>query len=166
MQHHRAMIARAGFSVLLLVVTLTLSACSGTRQQVKDLDPSFRQNVPTTIFFDFDSTALDADARRALDAQAAFIRQYPTIWFSVEGHADRVGSPNYNQALGLRRANAALNYLVSRGVNPVQLEAIVSFGEDKPAIETQARERQNRRVITSVAGTIDPDCNCRKRPGI
>lgn len=118
------------------------------------------------MLFDFDSAALDASARAALDAQAAFIRQYPQVWFKVEGHADRVGSPAYNEALGLRRANAALDYLVSRGVNRAQLEALVSFGEDQPTIETADRERRNRRVVTDVGGLLDPECNCRKRPGV
>ena len=153
-------------SLLVLVLTLTLGACSGARQEATQLTPLFQQSVPTTILFDFNQATLDPEARRILDAQAAFIRQYPTIWFSVEGHADRVGAPQYNQALGLKRANTALDYLVTQGVNPTQLEAIVSFGEDKPAVETEARERRNRRVVTSVGGTIDPTCNCRKRPGV
>lgn len=133
---------------------------------LRDLSVRFADEVPDTILFDFDRAALDAQARAVLDAQAAFIRSYPQVWFRVEGHADRVGSPAYNQALGLRRANAALDYLVARGVNREQLEALVSFGEDRPAIETEDRERQNRRVVTEVGGFLDPACNCRKRPGV
>lgn len=160
MQHRITLIAPFVFLILVL------SACSGARQEATDLAPVFEQSVLTTINFDFDKSILDAQARTILDEQAAFIKRYPTVWFRVEGHADRVGSQSYNQALGLSRANAALDYLVSQGVNPLQLEALVSFGEDRPAVDTDARERQNRRVVTSVGGTIDPSCNCRKRPGL
>ncbi len=160
MQHRVALIAP------FLVLCLALSACSGARQETTNLAPVFEQSVPTTINFDFDKSILDAQARTILDAQAAFIKRYPSVWFRVEGHADRVGSQSYNQTLGLSRANAALDYLVSRGVDPLQLEALVSFGEDRPAIDSDARERQNRRVVTSVGGTTDPTCNCRKRPGV
>jgi len=152
--------------VFSLIFLLTLASCGGVQREEVKLEPLFQQNVENTILFEFDKSFLDADARRTLDEQAAFIVQYPTIWFRVEGHADRVGSIEYNRALGLRRANAALDYLVSRGVDPLQLEALVSCGEERPVVDTQSRERRNRRVVTSVGGIIDPVCNCRKRPNL
>ncbi|MDJ0992527.1 MAG: OmpA family protein [Dinoroseobacter sp.] len=150
----------------IIFVVFVLSGCSQSRQTEVQLSSLFEDTVTTTVFFDFDKAELDATARAALGEQAAFILQYPTIWFRVEGHADRVGSVDYNEVLGLRRANAALEYLVSQGVQRSQLEAVVSFGEERPAIEIEARERRNRRVVTEVGGTLDPVCNCRKRPGV
>ncbi|RMD93235.1 MAG: OmpA family protein, partial [Alphaproteobacteria bacterium] len=72
--------------------------------------------------------------------------------FRVYGHTDLVGSPAYNKRLGLRRARAAVRYLISRGVNADNLEAMASFGETKPLIVTENPERRNRRTVTEVSG--------------
>lgn len=119
------------------------------------LDNEFRRRTPATVYFGFNSTQLTPDAREALRQQAAFIRTYPAIRFSVFGHADAVGSAAYNKRLGLKRAQVVVRYLVSLGVDADRLEALVSFGEDQLAVPTQDRERQNRRAMTRVAGYVD-----------
>ena len=155
-----------GIGLLLALGSLLLAGCSdgGRDPTPRDLSLRFATEVQDTVTFDFDSAELDAAARHVLDAQARFIRQTPEVWFQVEGHADRTGQQAYNLDLGRKRATAALDYLVSRGVNPAQLYALVSFGEERPAIDTQERERRNRRVIVSVGGYLDAACKCRKRP--
>ncbi len=117
-----------------------------------DLSARFRSAAPDMINFAFNSTALDAEARSILDRQAVWIRSNPNVKFRVYGHTDLVGSNGYNQALGLRRARAAVNYMVSRGVSRRQLEAVSSFGETRPLINTSNRERLNRRTVTEVFG--------------
>ena len=74
--------------------------------------------------------------------------------FRVFGHTDAVGSQGYNRGLGQRRANAAVRYLVSRGISRSRLEAVVSFGETQPVIVTEERERKNRRTVTEVSGFV------------
>lgn len=127
---------------------------SGQRDYAISLSQRFAAEVPTTINFAFDSAALDAEARRILDAQAAWIRSFPEVRFAVYGHTDLVGSNAYNHALGLRRARAAVAYLVSRGVDPGRLQALVSEGETRPLIATQGPERANRRTVTDVTGFV------------
>ncbi|QHQ37231.1 OmpA family protein [Algicella marina] len=117
-----------------------------------DLSNSFRAAAPDMINFAFNSTQLDAEARATLDRQAAWISANPAIHFRVYGHTDKVGSNAYNQRLGLRRAQAAVNYLVSRGVQRSKLEAVSSFGETRPLVNTENRERLNRRTVTEVIG--------------
>ncbi|QDC08911.1 OmpA family protein [Oceanicola sp. D3] len=119
-----------------------------------ELSRKFAAEAPTTITFAFNSAALDASARAALDKQARWIAQYPTVRFRVYGHTDLVGSAGYNKALGLRRARAAVNYLVSRGISRSRLEAVVSYGETQPLVHTQTRERRNRRTVTEVSGFL------------
>ena len=114
----------------------------------------FASEVPTTINFAFDSTVLDAEARATLDRQANWIRQFPEVRFKVFGHTDKVGSSAYNRQLGQRRANAVVNYFAQRGISRGRLEALVSFGETRPLIDTPARERQNRRTVTEVSGFV------------
>ena len=86
--------------------------------------------------------------------QAGWIRQFPEVRFRVYGHTDLVGSNAYNQRLGLRRAQAVVHFLVSRGISRTRLEAVVSKGETQPLIVTQGRERQNRRTVTEVTGFV------------
>lgn len=112
----------------------------------------FRAEVPTMINFEFNSSALDDEARRILQAQADWIKANPIVRFRVYGHTDRVGSAGYNHALGMRRARAAVQYLVSLGVPRNRLEAYTSLGETQPIVNTELRERLNRRTVTDVTG--------------
>lgn len=114
----------------------------------------FAAEVPSTVTFAFNDARLDANARAALAEQARWIRQFPEIRFRVYGHTDLVGSPRYNKRLGLRRARAVVNFLVSQGISRSRLEAVASFGETRPLIVTQARERRNRRTVTEVNGFV------------
>lgn len=114
----------------------------------------FAQEVTPTVNFNFDSSVLDEQARATLRQQATWIKQFPEVRFRVYGHTDLVGSPSYNKRLGQRRANAAVNYLVSQGISRSRLEAVVSFGETQPLIVTQGRERRNRRTVTEVRGFV------------
>lgn len=86
--------------------------------------------------------------------QAGWIRQFPEIRFRVYGHTDAVGSNRANKSLGLRRANAIVNYLATQGISKSRLEAVVSFGETQPIVVTDGRERRNRRTVTEVSGFV------------
>ncbi len=127
---------------------------SGQKSFAVALAERFEAEVPSTVNFDFDSAVLDASARATLDRQAQWIRQFPEVRFSVYGHTDLVGSAAYNQRLGQRRAQAVVNYLVSRGVERQRLQALVSFGETRPLIVTAEPERRNRRTVTEVSGFV------------
>lgn len=127
---------------------------TGRLQYAEVLSQRFAQEVPTTINFAFNSATLDAEAQAILRQQAQFIREFPEVRFSVYGHTDLVGSNAYNQRLGLRRARAAVNYLVSQGVDRGRLEALVSLGETQPLVATEAEERRNRRTVTEVTGFV------------
>lgn len=117
-----------------------------------NLQAQFRQAAPDMINFEFNKAVLDAEARSILDRQAAWIKANPAILFKVYGHTDLVGSDGYNRRLGQRRAQAAVNYLVSRGVRRGQVQAVASFGESRPLIATQNPERLNRRTVTEIVG--------------
>lgn len=119
-----------------------------------NLARQFAAEVDTTITFAFDSAQLDAKARAVLQRQAAWIRRYPELRFRVYGHTDLVGPASYNEALGLRRARAAVAYLVSQGLDANRLEAVASFGETRPLIATTHPERANRRTVTEVSGFV------------
>lgn len=127
---------------------------TGEKGYVLDLANRFASEVPTTINFAFDSAHLDAAARNTLNAQAAWIKQFPEVRFRVYGHTDKVGSAAYNQGLGQRRADTVVNYLVSHGISRSRLEGVVSYGETQPLVVTEGREPRNRRTVTDVTGFV------------
>ena len=65
----------------------------------------------------------------------------------VAGHADRSGTPAYNQRLSQRRADAVAAELVARGVSRSEI-SVTAYGESRPLVPTAdgVREPQNRRV--------------------
>src|SRR5690606_19429247 len=83
------------------------------------------------IHFDFDRSDIRGDARTTLDAKVPLLRADPTLKLRIEGHADERGSVEYNIALGLRRANAAKQYLVGFGFDESRFET-QSYGESRP----------------------------------
>jgi peptidoglycan-associated lipoprotein len=115
----------------------------------------FNAEVPDTINFEFDSAVLTQEAMAILDKQANFIRQFPEVRFKVFGHTDLVGSAGYNQRLGLRRAQAAVAYLTSKGISRSRLEAVVSYGKTRPIVQTNQPEMRNRRTVTEVSGFVE-----------
>ena len=106
-----------------------------------------------SIYFDYDSASIRDDARTTLKANAQAITgrsEWKTI--TLEGHTDERGSEEYNLALGERRANAAMQYLVDLGV-PTGRMITVSFGEGSPAVQgnDESAWRWNRRVDFKVS---------------
>jgi peptidoglycan-associated lipoprotein len=105
----------------------------------------FSRNVKD-VFFDYDKYDIRPDQQAALQADAQFLSQHPTMHFTIEGHCDERGSTEYNLALGDNRANAVKNALVQAGVSADRIRTI-SYGKEKPFC-TESNEQcwqQNRR---------------------
>jgi peptidoglycan-associated lipoprotein len=108
-------------------------------------------NVGDRVFFALDHYDLSTEARATIEKQATWLKTYPHINVSVEGHADERGTREYNLALGEKRATAVRNYLVSLGVEAARLQTI-SYGKERPVC-TDASEScwaQNRRGVLVV----------------
>ena len=101
-----------------------------------------------TIYFNFDDSAIDDKFEEMLGAHASFLRLNPTVQVVIEGHADERGTPEYNIALGERRANAVTKYLEALGVPASQI-SVVSYGEEKPLKLGHTNEdyQMNRRAV-------------------
>ena len=121
-------------------------------ERLRALNAAFKASAPDTVTFEFDHSALDQTARRALDQQVAWLKANKTVRVAVIGHTDLVGGEGYNNRLGLRRAQAAANYLVSKGIARKRIDVVESRGENDPVIPTDERERRNRRAVTEVVG--------------
>jgi len=116
------------------------------------------------VYFLYDSSDLDATAKRTLKHNADLLNQYRSVKIRVQGHADERGTTEYNLHLGQRRAQRTLDYLVSQGVSPKRIE-LISYGEEIP-LETPAEEyafSKNRRAefeivrgdVNTLQGSID-----------
>jgi peptidoglycan-associated lipoprotein len=95
-----------------------------------NLSDLFAQDV-ADAYFDLDKSDLRDDARTALTKDAEFLRSYPQVHLSIEGHCDERGSTEYNLGLGQRRAEAAKNYLISLGITADRMET-TSWGKERP----------------------------------
>jgi peptidoglycan-associated lipoprotein len=106
----------------------------------------FEQNVKDA-FFDFNGSNIRPDARDNLTRTAEFLRSYPQLRVTIEGHCDDRGSTEYNIALGERRAQAAKNFLISLGIAADRMDT-VSWGKERPFCTEQTEEcwQQNRRA--------------------
>ena len=157
---------------LLLAGAAAVSACSHKAPKILPPDPGGAVSTDTggasqgpvpgsqadfaatlmgqdSVYFDTDRYNIDAADQQALAAQAAWLAKYPAKRATIEGHTDERGTREYNLALGERRANAALAYLVSQGVDAARLNT-VSYGKEKPVALGSDEESwaKNRRAVT------------------
>lgn len=112
----------------------------------------FLQQAGTdTVLFDTDSYSLDDEDQATLARQAEWLKMYPNVSVTVEGHCDERGTREYNLALGDRRANAAKNYLVNSGIAASRV-SVISYGKERPAASgsDEGAWAQNRRSVTVV----------------
>ena len=104
-----------------------------------------------TVYFDFDKATVNADERGKLAAVSEWLKSNPGHALFLAGHADKRGTPEYNRALGERRADAVREYLVGLGVSSSLLYP-TSYGSDRPAVDGDTEEAfaKNRRVEIGV----------------
>jgi peptidoglycan-associated lipoprotein len=105
--------------------------------------------IGNTVYFSYDSAALDGNSKGSLFRQAAFLNANPTLTVTIEGHCDERGTREYNLALGERRAAAARDYLLAQGVDPARIK-VISYGKERPAMAGSNEESwaKNRRAAT------------------
>ncbi|AMX01756.1 OmpA family protein [Microbulbifer thermotolerans] len=146
----------------LAFVLAVMSGCSSTdtetsgqQQEVVDQTPEPVVEAPVTetvapldnvVYFDFDQSLLKPETRDLLIQHAERLRGTSTQ-VRLEGHADELGTREYNLALGERRANAVRDFLVLQGVDAANLE-VISYGEERPAVpgSSESARAMNRRV--------------------
>lgn len=145
-------------ALALVTLVVAVAACARTPDGgVGNLDgagtPGSQQEFLVTVgdrvFFDTDSSVISPEGQATLDKQAVWLNRYPQYRVLIEGHADERGTREYNIALGARRAAAAVNYLVSRGVSQTRVSS-KSFGKERPVAVCNDIScwSQNRRAVT------------------
>jgi peptidoglycan-associated lipoprotein len=109
------------------------------------------RNVGDRVFYELNSSTLSDTAQSTLTKQAAWLAKYPNVTIQVAGNCDDRGTEEYNLALGNRRAKAAQDFLVAKGVSASRITTI-SYGKDRPTAlgDNEEAWSQNRNAITSV----------------
>ena len=145
---------------------LLLAACSsapetppggpgGAGSGASRFGPGSQQDLAATagdrVFFAYDSSEISGEAQQILERQSQWLRRYPNVMVTIEGHCDERGTREYNLALGERRAQAVKNVLVASGI-PASRISTISYGKERPAVVGSSEEAyaQNRRGVTTV----------------
>ena len=103
--------------------------------------------------FKFGQALLPDEARARLDEVASQLKANPNgAFIEVEGYTDSVGSKDYNQELGLKRAESVKRYLYSQHQIPLHRINVISYGSENPIApnNTRAGRAKNRRVVIKV----------------
>ncbi|MDO4627275.1 MAG: peptidoglycan-associated lipoprotein Pal [Pasteurellaceae bacterium] len=150
--------------LLLVAPVLALAACSSSNNDANGTNGANAnganggqfggysvadlQSRYNTVYFGFDSYSVEGEYQQLLDAHAAYLTSTPSAKVLVEGNADERGTPEYNIALGQRRADAVKSFLAAKGVQGSQLST-VSYGEEKPAVlgHDESAYAKNRRAV-------------------
>lgn len=105
------------------------------------------------VHFSIDSSKLSDEAKAALDEFAAQLKaQNKNVYVEIQGHTDSTGDDAYNERLGLKRAEAARDYLNKAHQVPLHRMNVISYGESAPIADNKTRDgrSQNRRVTLVV----------------
>jgi outer membrane protein OmpA-like peptidoglycan-associated protein len=116
-----------------------------------DTDVNYETLNSETVYFAFDSSTIPGQERGKLAQVSDWMKANPGRSLFLAGHADKRGTPEYNRALGERRALAVREYLVGLGLPATSLYTN-SYGADRPAVEgdTEDAYAKNRRVQIGV----------------
>lgn len=112
-----------------------------------------RSTLEDMVNFDYDESAITAEAETILRRKIPILRSSPTVRLRLEGHADERGSTEYNLALGSRRAESVRDFLSGFGIATDRLMT-TSFGEERPLVNSsdETSWTENRRVEFSISG--------------
>ncbi len=136
-----------------ITYAITAKGAGGTATSSATVNVMQRAAMPMleNIHFDYDKSFIRDDAKPVLREVAAFMKKNPGAKVQIEGHCDERGTPEYNLALGQRRADSTKKYLVNLGIDGSRLSTI-SYGEEKPADpgHNEAAWAKNRRAVFDI----------------
>lgn len=130
-------------------VNITVTTPPPPRVEPKTPEPTIEELFAREVkdaYFDYNKSDIRADARGALTQTGEFLKKYPQIKVTIEGHCDERGSTEYNIALGDRRAQATRQFLISLGISADRMTT-VSYGKERPFCTTHDEDcwQSNRR---------------------
>lgn len=108
--------------------------------------------VLESIYFDYRKDKIRPDQQKVLLRHAERLKARPALKLTLMGHCDDRGTPDFNRALGAKRAERVMHFLIDQGVAPERLR-VFSLGEEQPVDRgrDEAARARNRRVEFAVA---------------
>jgi len=108
------------------------------------------------IQFEINQSTVQRESEEKLDKVVTFMRKYPDTTAVIEGHSDEVGTTADNMRLSQSRAEGAVSYLATNGIDRSRLRA-VGYGETRPIADnsTEVGKRLNRRINAIIACATD-----------
>ena len=113
-----------------------------------------KQTFQAETLFDFDKSVIKTEGKKVLDGVVDRLKDINLEVIIAVGHTDSIGSDAYNMKLGMKRAEAVIEYLIGKGIKKDQITA-ESKGKREPIADnkTASGRAQNRRVVVKVTGT-------------
>lgn len=126
---------------------------------VKDVPPVEEAVVMENVYYDFDKSSLKPESHAALDKLVTLLTAHPDIIIELGAHTDNIGNEIYNQHLSEARAQACVNYLISKGIDKNRLQA-KGYGSTQPIAPNKHEDgsddaegrQKNRRTEFKVLG--------------
>jgi outer membrane protein OmpA-like peptidoglycan-associated protein len=127
-----------------------------SEKQTREADSlkKFYDSMPKDlmIYFDFDKSNFKGDPQidNSVSEMKKWIETYPDYKVHIIGHTDFIGTPEYNLALGMRRAEIVKDYVGKQGIVPDKT-VVTSAGKEQNMdnqITSEGRSKNRRTVIT------------------
>ncbi|MEM1150832.1 MAG: OmpA family protein [Pseudomonadota bacterium] len=133
-------------------------ATAGTGIEVSRQGDNIALNMPSSITFDVNSSAIKPAFQTPLNDVARTLVEYPKTSVDIVGHASSDGDDAYNQQLSERRAASVQSYLLTQGMRPVRVQSY-GFGETRPIADNATAEGRaaNRRVEILLTPIVDDE---------
>ena len=137
------------------------SNATGVGSKLDAFDKASRRLVMEVVInessgnFQFSKADLPDEAKAQVDQLISKLTQDPkNVYFEIEGHTDNVGAVEFNEKLGLERAESVKKYLYEKHQIPLHKMNVISYGSTKPAADNKTKDgrAQNRRVVIRVLG--------------
>jgi outer membrane protein OmpA-like peptidoglycan-associated protein len=134
-------------------------AARGAMTKVEEVDKAAKRIIFEVVLsedqgnFKFGATDLPDPSKSRIDEVVTQLKADPKgAYFEIEGHTDNVGGAEYNERLGMERAEAVKRYLYENHQIPLHRINVISYGESKPAADNKTRDgrAQNRRVVIRI----------------
>jgi outer membrane protein OmpA-like peptidoglycan-associated protein len=134
-------------NILFLSLGILLVTGCSQRPHLRAASPDEIDKIKGTVYFDFGKWVIRKDQEKVVTEKAELLKKHKNVLVILEGHADPIGSNEYNLQLGDRRARNVKLGLVNEGVEPERL-VVVSYGESRLKNTDRSPEalQANRRV--------------------
>ena len=117
------------------------------RERIEKENAIASVNQTVVDSYKFDITDLTQEQKNDLDRIADVMQKYNDLNVEIKGHTCNIGYKSVNKRVGLRRAEAAKNYLISEGISGDRI-SIISEGEESPVVDNSNADsrKANRRI--------------------